>query len=174
MNGVVSGSNMVENLATLPPGGSLRDSIDESVRGKVIERRLAYWNSKLRGDAIPARRDIEPLDIPELLPQVILLDVARDPWNFRFRLIGTNVVYHLSQDWTGTWLREIGHMAPPSRIFNAYVEVAASGKPLRSQTPYVGPHQNFITAEDIILPLADDGQTVDMLLVFVEHFSRFD
>jgi hypothetical protein len=64
-------------------------------------------------------------------------------------------------------------MAPPSRIFNACVEAASSGKPLRSQTPYVGPHQNFITAEDIILPLADDGQTVYMLLVFVEHFSRF-
>ncbi len=83
------------------------------------------------------------------------------------------MVYHLSQDWTGTWLREIGHMAPPSRIFNACVEVAASGNHCAVR-PHVGPHQNFITAEDIILPLADDGQTVDMLLVFVEHFSRFD
>jgi len=84
MNDVVSWSNMVKNLASLPPGGSLRDSIDDSVRGKVIELGLAYWNSKLQGDAIPARRDIEPLDIPELLPQVILLDVARAPGTFGF------------------------------------------------------------------------------------------
>lgn len=163
---------MIQNLATLPPRSSLRDSTDGSVRGEVVERGFSYWNSKAQGGSIPARRDIDPLDIPSLLPQVVLLDIARDPWNFRFRLIGTNVAYHLSQDWTGSWFREIGHMAPPSRIFNNCMEVATSGEPMRSQTPYVGPHMNFISAEDIILPLADDGRTVNMLLVFVEHFSR--
>jgi hypothetical protein len=107
-----------------------------------------------------------------LLPQILLIDVSRDPWDFRFRLIGTNVVYHLSQDWTGSSFSEIEHMAAPSRIFGACVEVANSGEPLRSQTPYVGPHANFVTADDIILPLATDGKTVDKLLVFVEHFAK--
>lgn len=63
-------------------------------------------------------------------------------------------------------------MAGHSRIFNSCMDVATSGKALPSQTPYVGPHAKFVTAEDIILPLASDGETVDKLLVFVEHFVR--
>ena len=163
---------MAETSGVMRSRSSLRSGVADRVRGRVLDVGLDYWKSKSREDRLPARRDIEPLDIPDLLPQVILLDVVRDAWNFRFRLIGTNVVYHLNRDWTGSWFSEIGHMAPPSRIFTNCVEVASSGEPLRSQTPYVGPHANFVTADDLILPLADDGIQVDKLLVFVEHFQR--
>lgn len=161
----------VDTLA-VPARSSLRAQVSDEVRGHVLELGQVYWASKLHDGRLPGRRDIDPLDIPSLLPHVILLDVERDPWNFRFRLIGTNVVYHLSEDWTGHRFSEIGHMASPSRIFNNCVEVASKGTPFRSQTPYVGPHANFISAEDVILPLAADGVNVDKLLVFVEHFEK--
>lgn len=147
-------------------------NVPASIRNRVIELGEAYWISKSQNDRLPGRADVDPLDIPALLPQVILLDVKRDPWNFRFRLIGTNVVHHLANDLTGAWMSEIEHMAPPSRIFSSCVEVASSGEPSRSDTPYVGPHRNYVRAEDIILPLASDGATPDMLLVFVEHLPR--
>lgn len=146
--------------------------VPPSIRNRVLELGEEYWTSKSTPDRLPGRADIDPLDIPSLLPQVVLLDVRRDPWDFRFRLIGTNVVYHLAKDLTGSWMTEVGHMAPPSRIYDSCVEVASSGKPKRSDTPYVGPHQNYVRAEDIILPLASDGETPDMLLVFVEHFTK--
>lgn len=63
-------------------------------------------------------------------------------------------------------------MAPPSRIFSAYVDVASSAKPHRNQTPYVGPHANFISSDDLILPPSEDGETIYKLLVFVEYFPR--
>lgn len=160
------------NSSAIPSRSSLRAQVSDEVRGRVLELGQDYWQSRIRDGRLPARRDIDPLDIPLLLPQIILLDVARDPWDFRFRLIGTNVVYHLSEDWTGRWFSQIGHMAAPSRIFNNCVEVATRGHAFRSQTPYVGPHANYVSAEDVILPLADDGVNVDKLLVFVEHFSR--
>ncbi|MGB0572208.1 MAG: PAS domain-containing protein [Alphaproteobacteria bacterium] len=124
-----------------------------SIRDGVIEFGKNYWASKSKEDRLPARSDIDPLDIPTLLPQIVLLEVRNDPWDFRFRLIGTNVVHHRFTDWTGIWMYEIEHMAFPSRIFNACVDVATSEKPLRSDTPYVGPRQNCIRAEVIILPL---------------------
>ena len=155
-----------------PRKNTLSASVPQSIRDRVIELGEAYWQSKAQGDHLPARADSDPLDIPALLPQVILLDVRRDPWDFRFRLIGTNVVHHLASDLTGAWMSEIEHMSPPSRIYNSCVEVASSGKPLRSDTPYVGPHRNYVRAEDIILPLASDGASPDMLLVFVEHFRK--
>ncbi len=163
---------MSESPGAMRSRSSLRSDVSARVRGRVLDLGLEYWQSKIRDGRLPSRQDIEPLDIPDLLPQIILLDVARDPWNFRFRLIGTNVVYHLERDWTGTWFSEIGHMAPPSRIFNNCVEVASSGNAVRSQTPYVGPHSQYVRAEDIVLPLATDGENPDKLLVFVEHFPR--
>jgi hypothetical protein len=162
----------MQSPGTARSRNSLSADADRSVRDRVIELGHAYWKFKFVDGRIPSRQGIEPLDIPALLPQIILLDVTREPWNFRFRLIGTNVVYHLAQDWTGSWFDEIPHMAAPSRIFNSCMDVATSGEALRSQTPYVGPHAKFVTAEDIILPLASDGETVDKLLVFVEHFAR--
>lgn len=156
----------------LPTRSTVHTNVPASIRNRVIELGESYWLSKKKQETLPGRADIDPLDIPTLLPQVVLLDVRRDPWDFRFRLIGTNIVHHLANDWTGTWMSEIEHMAPPSRIFTSCVEVAETGEPLRSETPYVGPHQNYVRAEDIILPLAADGTTPDMLLVFVEHFLK--
>ena len=151
---------------------TLRAEVIGEIRGHVLDLGLAYWESKVIDGRIPSRSDIDPLDIPELLPQIILLDVSQTPWDFRFRLIGTNVVYHLTEDWTGSWFSKIGHMAAPSNIFTACVDVASSLQPLRNQTPYVGPHANFISSDDVILPLSDDGKTVDKLLVFVEYFRK--
>lgn len=157
---------------TPPRKTTFSTNVPQSIRDRVIDLGEAYWQSKRNDDRLPARADIDPLDIPALLPQVILLDVRRAPWDFRFRLIGTNVVHHLANDWTGSWMSEIEHMASPSRIFDSCVEVASSGRPLRSETPYVGPHRHYVRAEDVILPLAADGSSPDMLLVFVEHFAK--
>ena len=157
---------------TIVRRSSLVTNVHPDVRDRVIELAEAYWASRSGEGRLPARRDIDPLDIPHLMPQVILLDIQRDPWDFRFRLIGTNVVFHLSEDWTGRWMSAIPHMAPPSRIFTSCVEVAKTAHPLHSETPYVGPHRDFVAAEDVILPLAGDGRTADMLLVCVEHFEK--
>lgn len=151
---------------------ALFTNVPPTVRKRVIELGQSYWQSKCDGERLPGRADIDPLDIPHLLPQIILLDVVREPWNFRFRLIGTNIVHHLADDWTGKWMTEIGHMAPPSTIFSSCTQVASTGLPLQSETPYVGPRQDYVGAEDIILPLAKDGHTPDMLLVFVEHHTK--
>src|SRR3546814_6108920 len=52
-----------------------------------------YWQSIRPNDlALPGRRHFDPLDIPELLPNIQMLDVKRDPLRFRFRLIGTEIV----------------------------------------------------------------------------------
>ena len=39
--------------------------------------------------AFPGRQHFDPLDVPKLLPNLWLVDVARDPWRFRYRVVGT-------------------------------------------------------------------------------------
>ena len=52
-----------------------------------------YWQSKHRADGgLPRRADIDPVEIararPTLMPHLWLADVLRDPYRFRYRLLG--------------------------------------------------------------------------------------
>jgi hypothetical protein len=74
---------------------------------------------------------------------------------------------HMNDRDTGMWMSEIPHQAAPSRIWANCRQVALEGAPLAGDTPYVGRNKEFLSTEDLIMPLSDDGKTVDMLFVTV-------
>jgi hypothetical protein len=59
-----------------------------------IHRLHAYWlhQRDKRGGLLPQRGDIAPDQIKDLLPNIMIVDVERDPMRFRYRLVGTRVV----------------------------------------------------------------------------------
>ncbi len=114
---------------------------------------------------MPSRADLDPAEIRTILPCVFLLDVTQDPLDFRYRLIGTKMASHLNRDLTGSWMSELPHQRPPSRIWSACAKVVETRAPLSSDTPYVGKLHEFRKTEDLILPLSADGETVNMLFV---------
>src|SRR4051794_14151482 len=74
-----------------PQGALVGD--DPAIAGD--ERVLAfhrYWLARRGERRFPARRDIEPTDIPHLLSGIVLLDVHYDPLDFEYRLIGGDIV----------------------------------------------------------------------------------
>ncbi|RED45130.1 PAS domain-containing protein [Aestuariispira insulae] len=139
-----------------------------------INRRVrAYWDS-LAKDGLPARRDIEPADIPALLPHIYLVEVSYEPLDFQYRLIGTAIVERSARDYTGTSIRDIPMQAPPSQIWSLYETVATTGQPTCTLIPYRDEKDRFV--EKQCLPLSSDGTTIDMLLgsiVFEEERVRF-
>jgi hypothetical protein len=65
-------------------------SCDEKARSHPKLHRLsAYWSGKCRGGRLPARADIDPVEIPDILPYVVLWDVVDGGRDFRIRLAGT-------------------------------------------------------------------------------------
>lgn len=112
------------------------------------------------------------MEMAALLPNVILLDVRRDPLDFFYRLVGTGVVHHLVKDLTGSWMSEVDHQRSPSRIWESCERVVDTKCPLLSSIPYVGPHAEYLYGEDIILPLGDEGGSVNKLLVFIAHIPK--
>jgi len=58
-----------------------------------------YWDAVRRGDAIPARSDIDPLGMVQLLPFLGLIE--RRPEGYFWRLVGTAIVEHFGRDPTG-------------------------------------------------------------------------
>src|ERR1044072_4742557 len=56
-----------------------------------LAQAYAYWDSKRRGRRMPARADLDPTEMPRLLPHLALLDIERSPLRFRYRLVGSHI-----------------------------------------------------------------------------------
>src|SRR5690349_8079353 len=84
----------------------------------VIEAGFTYWNAKRLGRRIPERADFDPvLEIPKLLPNIILIDVQLQPMDFRFRLVGSYVRQNLSRDYVGLWFSTLANYNRESTIW---------------------------------------------------------
>ena len=148
------------------------DGALSDIRSPVVRQGLDYW-TKARGErAMPARADLDPMEMIPLLPHVILLDVLRDPLDFRYRLIGTLVEEHMSAPYTGRRFSEFEGQRAPSRIWTCNERVVTERQPIRSDIPYIGPKADFTTMEDIMMPLSADGESVDVIFIVVEHIHK--
>lgn len=68
-----------------------------------------YWQGKrAKPDAIPLRTAFDPADVRDLLPNMVIMDVERDPLRFRYRLVGTRVVEFNNLEFTGRYLGTVG------------------------------------------------------------------
>jgi len=141
-----------------------------------IRRAWDYWNAKRGARPMPARRDIEPTEIPDLLAYLVLTEVLAEPPFLRYRLVGTRQVAMRGHDPTGQPVRghHIGHHLGDSedevllnyRIVSegrrfVYSVRAVTGPDIADGSFNVKPVQGTGT---LLLPLSSDGDTVDMVL----------
>lgn len=125
-----------------------------------------YWSEKAGKRAMPSRRDLDPIiDIPQLTSNIWLVDVDHDPVMFRFRLLGEEVIRRYGADFTGKRLDEVDLGSRGEAIRSEYKQVVNSKKPVYSQHQiYIEETQTSLPYERIVMPLSDDGETVNMLL----------
>ncbi len=121
---------------------------------------------------IPGREDISPAEMVAFLPNILLLDVQKEPLDFRFRLVGTHIVPLLARDYTGEWMSSIDILKAPGTVWGNCRKAVESAQPVYAFTPYVGPKKDILDVEDLILPLASDGQSVDMLMVILAAIQK--
>lgn len=129
-----------------------------------------YWAARGRDGRLPARRDIDPVDIPDLLPQLMLIDVARagDPASpLQFRLVGTALVRRFGRDFTGQPVAEASFGADWENTRKDYGYVIGKGRPCLRHNRGVGLDRRTYEYWCLLLPLAGDGCSVDMLLAGV-------
>jgi hypothetical protein len=132
-------------------------------RDKVLSVLLGYWRSKLAGRTMPRRADIEPTEIPQLLPHLQLVD--RVDGRYRYRLAGTAIVAAYGSELTGRFVDEI--IPPPRRAVaeGHYNTVYEARRPIFVRNKYTTTRDIDIVASRVILPLSEDGASVSMLLM---------
>jgi hypothetical protein len=138
-----------------------------------VARLYAYWLSIHPAGGLPGRRHFDPLAVHELLPNIWLLDVQREPFRLRYRLAGTMITDRLGREVTGLWLDEAHpHLASDPDYFRRYRSVAFDATPSwRRGKPNFRQDEHVAEIENLMLPLACDGVTVDMLLVISVRYT---
>ena len=126
-----------------------------------------YWLAKRGGRSMPARSDIDPADIPALLPYLGIIEKADG--ELRYRLIGTALARELGRDVTGS---QVGSYIPAGPALRATVElVCTAAQPVfntgkHELAPGVAHHSSAL-----LLPLSEDGAAVNMVIFL--HLMRF-
>lgn len=130
-----------------------------------------YWQSKCAGRGMPARVDIDPIEIPaHRLPGVSVVDVVSDDRRYVYCLVSTGDVEIRGKDPTGQSVIEgyFGHSAEDP--LSCYDKVVATCEPHLDSTPFIAATGRYVNEETIFLPLSDNGLTVNKILVF--SYSR--
>lgn len=138
-----------------------------AITDATLRRVFDYWQAKIKDGRLPARMDIDPLDLPFVMGNMILVDVERDPWRFRYRLAGSRVTNRLGFDPTGKYLDE--HPDPNHRqtIQAIYTEVASTGLPKAyARDQYV---DNRLRRYNVlVVPLSGDAGEVTMIMTVMK------
>jgi hypothetical protein len=127
-----------------------------------------YWLARRGSRRFPRRADIEPTDIPHLLPGIVLLDVYYDPLDFEYRLIGGDVQKR-SGNLKGKRIRQAGLLDPSSPAYRNYCAVIESGVPQFLEGTARGAYRpgRPTLASRVHCPLSDDGERINKLISYL-------
>ena len=130
-----------------------------------IQQIVAYWQSIHPQQGLPGRQHFDPVDIPDILANIRLLDVHRDPLRFKTRLMGTVLRDFFGQEQTGRWMDDCFADFHRSKMYKDLCEMIETRQPQwRRGQPTLAYEKNFVTVERVYLPFASDGATVDMIV----------
>ncbi len=124
-----------------------------------------YWLARRLDGRLPGRQDIDPLDFPKLLGRLYLIEVVRESGDvrFRFRLWGTKISGVFRNEHTGRWLEDIAAPGTLPDLQRTLLTCAEEHRPhfWRRMMPH--DVADYVATRRLLLPLASDGDTVDML-----------
>ena len=137
----------------------------------TIRQLHEYWNLCCGNRAMPRRADIDPADIPHLLPKIFLVDIEPAPFRVRYRVVGTDAVEWQGRDFTGYYLDEV-RFNKPDEILALYRSAAEGKVPVFRSTTWPTPNGITRAVETGVFPLSEDGVHVTQCIA-IEDFEEF-
>ena len=143
---------------------------EESFRARIAHPDLRvlydYWLERSSDAAVMPRGALDPVDIPSLLKNLILADVADGGRRIDYRLVGTEIVAAHGFDFTGWSIERLTSGGTLAFTQQLYGTVVTRAVPVYSEGRFRWIDKEYHWTWRLHLPLsrAGDGQ-VDMVLV---------
>ncbi|MGH6968867.1 MAG: PAS domain-containing protein [Stellaceae bacterium] len=138
----------------------------------ILGPAYAYWRGKCRLGVLPRRRDIDPTEIPRLLPHLLITELVDGGARLRYRLAGTAVVAAYGGELTG---KHCDEACPPERrasIMAHYRLICVRKQPLLLRHRYLSSQQVPLTCHRLVMPLSEDGDTVSQFVAALRFEYR--
>jgi hypothetical protein len=133
----------------------------------VIAIALDYWE-QLRGTRLmPANADIDPVAIRHFLPNVMLVDVLRDPLDFSCRLVGGEIERVTRAGPRGRRFSQSRNVYRGSSTWSDYERTVVSRQPFVGAMAYASPDATVRALRHGLMPLSTDGANVNMIFAVV-------
>ena len=126
---------------------------------------FAYWTARRGSRFAPTRAEIEPRGMVALLPWIHLYDAIDGGQRFLVRLAGASITENAGAQFVGSVFDETCPELVIRRAVSAMHRVVEMKLPIRSYAArFASEKPSFKAAENLWLPLSDDGASVDKIL----------
>jgi len=131
-----------------------------------------YWDECRAGRSMPRRADIDPVDLPEHLPGILLIDVeSENAWGrgvYRYRVVGTREVVNRRFDPTGGLVEDGFFAKSKSDALLSYESVRLQRAAIFERLTFRAENGVPIDEDSVMLPLSENGKDVAQILVYSE------
>lgn len=139
---------------------------EEDVPWEAGRHLYRLWLSKKSNGMLPARKDFSPLEFKAHLTNTLMVDVIQEPVDFRIRLVGNDFRDVFGEDTAGRLVSELGGGMSIHARWSMLLEMR---KPyILLDIPLEWPGKEHKHYNALMLPLASDGITIDMLLSSID------
>ncbi|HEX9448190.1 MAG TPA: PAS domain-containing protein [Dongiaceae bacterium] len=126
-----------------------------------------YWDSKRRGRLMPARSDLDALEMRDWMTGIQIIDVFHNPRRLRYRLVGAIEVQSRGFNPTGRYVEDGFIGVSREDVLYNYNTVIDQRTMLFDWGEYPCGGGYLLWQETIFLPLSSDGEIVDKVITFV-------
>ena len=142
----------------------------EDAQSSALKQFYTYWERKRDDRALPLKADIDPAEIKDILPFVIISDVHDAPLRVRYRLVGTEIVKLRGREFTGKWLHDVQwNPVFLERLLREYRVLIDEKRPLLGTDDLYSADGPRAAYEWGMFPLSEDGERVSHCLAIEDH-----
>lgn len=137
----------------------------DAITDPILSDLYSYWSLLRDGRELPLRADLDPIDIPHILPFIALVECEDAGQRIKFRLVGTDMAF--GSDPTGRYLHEEAPSGPYGEHISALYRLGATSEEgLYSEFAYgytsdSGPR----LIKRLFLPMIGPARMPEMMLV---------
>jgi hypothetical protein len=131
-----------------------------------------YWEKKRGARKMPARHDIDPIEMDRrLLPHLMLCEVSANGNIVRFRLVGTSLAKRLGFDPTGQRLSDLPRADYFDFLGSLVRRVYLEGVALYGESAFYWASRGRLDARHLLLPLSAGGSEAAIVLIGTAYSS---
>ena len=153
-------------------GGWWQVDRTNGLESEALKRLVDLWRDRHDGGRLSSRQDFDSETLLSLGGRIALIEVESNPRRYRYRLVGTQITTAVGRDSPGRYFDTLYGDEYYRRMAAHFEEIILSKTAIRTVGNMAHSEKPYISVEGIDMPLADDGETVDMILRALEFAMR--